>query len=309
MRYSLRRVKGDVMSFKSVWEKNNLPALEYCRIDRAAELLGCKVIDILNLADTRKIRLSLLLNELPSYPMLSDEAISALYQHYDEHNQYRRLVFSPAASMQMGFYDNSEKNISHLNTDFVYYLSGVWNFSILDENAIGGGFFQGLDKDNYRLNYSALNLTLSEFNDVIFLDDGEVSTSLSDVDFKPIDIFHSHDITALDLYLSKIEVERIYKYRGIDIANSWEDTFVRNSQNQDIIDEKPKYRTTANQATYIKFLLLMNGFSDEELRQSPQTLLDMISKKASMAKLEMPDISENTMKEWLLRAREIRQLK
>ncbi|WP_025151738.1 hypothetical protein [Morganella morganii] len=297
------------MSVKSVWDKNSLPVLEYCRIDRAAELLGCKVIDILNLADTKKIKLSLLLNELPAFPMLSEESISALYQYYDESNHYRRLVFSPAASMQMGFYDNTKKNIPDLGANPIYYLSGIWNFSILDENAIGGGFFQSLEQNSYNLDYSHLNLNLSEFNNVIFLDDGEISTALSDVDFKPIDIFYSHSITTLDLYLSRIEIERIYTCRGASIVNTWEDTFSRNSQNKEISDEKSRNRTTANQATYIKFLLLMNGFSDDDLKKSPQTLIDAISAMASKARLEMPIISENTMKDWLSRARDIKQVK
>ena len=32
----------------SIWETNNLPALEYCDLNRAANLLNCKVADLLH---------------------------------------------------------------------------------------------------------------------------------------------------------------------------------------------------------------------------------------------------------------------
>ncbi|MCC8456628.1 MULTISPECIES: hypothetical protein [Photorhabdus] len=72
------------------------------------------------------------------------------------------------------------------------------------------------------------------------------------------------------------------------------------------LEKKPTVRTTANQATYIKFLLLLNGFSEQQLKQSPQTLLDEISKRANAAKIEPPVISDKTLGDWLERARGIR---
>lgn len=43
---------------ETIWFKNNIPALEYCSVVRAAELLGCKVKDILHFAEIGGIELS-----------------------------------------------------------------------------------------------------------------------------------------------------------------------------------------------------------------------------------------------------------
>ncbi|QLY50303.1 hypothetical protein HV186_00455 [Citrobacter freundii] len=47
---------------QSLWYKNGIPALEYCTLPRAAELLGCKVSDILHLSSIGAIHLSVMLN-------------------------------------------------------------------------------------------------------------------------------------------------------------------------------------------------------------------------------------------------------
>lgn len=49
-------------SLKNLWEKHNIPAFEYCKLDRAAELLGCKVGDLLHWAETGAVELCLKFN-------------------------------------------------------------------------------------------------------------------------------------------------------------------------------------------------------------------------------------------------------
>ncbi|MFP2678619.1 hypothetical protein ACLEVS_18025 [Escherichia coli] len=46
----------------SIWQKNNIPALEYCSLPRAAELIGCKVCDILHLSTIGAVQLGIMLN-------------------------------------------------------------------------------------------------------------------------------------------------------------------------------------------------------------------------------------------------------
>ena len=46
----------------SIWETNNLPALEYCDLNRAANLLNCKVADLLHWAEIGAIELCLKFN-------------------------------------------------------------------------------------------------------------------------------------------------------------------------------------------------------------------------------------------------------
>ncbi|WP_023639901.1 hypothetical protein [Dickeya zeae] len=44
-------------NLQSIWDKNNIPALEYCKLDRATELLGCKTSDLLHWAEIGAIEL------------------------------------------------------------------------------------------------------------------------------------------------------------------------------------------------------------------------------------------------------------
>ncbi|MCL6376738.1 hypothetical protein EXT57_05100 [Pectobacterium brasiliense] len=44
-------------NLQSIWEKNNIPALEYCKLDRATELLECKINDLLHWAEIGAIEL------------------------------------------------------------------------------------------------------------------------------------------------------------------------------------------------------------------------------------------------------------
>lgn len=52
-------INGKNANPRSAWEKHGLPALEYCKLDRASELLGCKVDDLLHWAEIGAIELCL----------------------------------------------------------------------------------------------------------------------------------------------------------------------------------------------------------------------------------------------------------
>ncbi len=50
----------------NIWAERNLPALEYCNIRRAADLLNCTVSDILHWAEIEAINLCLKIDWMPS---------------------------------------------------------------------------------------------------------------------------------------------------------------------------------------------------------------------------------------------------
>lgn len=51
---------------KNLWEMNGIPELDYCGIERSAELLGCKISDLLCLAENRRIEICLKLRDFES---------------------------------------------------------------------------------------------------------------------------------------------------------------------------------------------------------------------------------------------------
>ncbi|MFS8062201.1 hypothetical protein UEF14_24100 [Klebsiella michiganensis] len=57
---------------QSIWHKNGIPALEYCTLPRASELLDCKMCDLLHLSSVGAIRLGILLNEFEASVWIGD---------------------------------------------------------------------------------------------------------------------------------------------------------------------------------------------------------------------------------------------
>ncbi len=55
---------------KSIWQQNGILPIEFCSIHRAAEILKCRIDDLLHLGEIGAIELCVLLNGLPSSLML-----------------------------------------------------------------------------------------------------------------------------------------------------------------------------------------------------------------------------------------------
>lgn len=54
----------------NVWERNNIPVIEYCNLPRAAELLNCQVIDLIHFAEIGAIEFCLELNKFEAALMM-----------------------------------------------------------------------------------------------------------------------------------------------------------------------------------------------------------------------------------------------
>ncbi|MEG1113218.1 MAG: hypothetical protein RSE65_21170 [Hafnia sp.] len=57
-----KNINSNKVQGQSIWHKNGIPVLEFCTLPRAAELLGCKVSDILHLSSIGAIHLSVMLS-------------------------------------------------------------------------------------------------------------------------------------------------------------------------------------------------------------------------------------------------------
>lgn len=62
--------------FKNIWQKNGIPTLEYCSIERAIQLLDCKRSDIIHWLLTEKIRFAVYIEEPISTEFTAIETIN-----------------------------------------------------------------------------------------------------------------------------------------------------------------------------------------------------------------------------------------
>lgn len=288
--------------FKTVWDSNGIPELEYCRIERAAELLKCSKEDIYTLAEQDLISIGVRLPKIKVMSMVPESVTNILTDSSNyppatpvDSPLRKRKKIKLGNIAEIDFKDSDKA----ADSDFYLhaYINGLWRLIPTFDKV---GFF---NESLYEFKGEYGVLMVKSFIDIPL---GGGDESITPVFFLPITSQENNpNIKESSLYITKNDINAIYEKKFTarqDISSAsaiYED---------DIAEYISKFRTTANQATYIKFLLLLNGFNDSELKQSPQTLIRSISKKATDAGIEMPIISDNTMKDWLSRAREIEQL-
>lgn len=214
----------------SVWEKHNLPVLEYCDLHRAAKLLNCKVDDLLHWAEIGAIELC-----------LKCTGFEALLEHTELTDEYRE---NPAEWVKnrfaAGYFDKylTNKRSKHLsgmmsiqgpepkindNGTFeqeyalLCYLYGIWGLIAFRYNNL----FALLKSSNAKL-VTGLNFRLKPADEDLTEDliQMKPSAELLDEFGVPIEPTPtSFTITPSDLLITRKQIEKIFNYKGKVIPN------------------------------------------------------------------------------------------
>ncbi|EPK3133338.1 hypothetical protein I9723_002540 [Morganella morganii] len=284
----------------NVWQKNGIPPLEFCSIERAAQLIDCQVSDIYHWINIGKL-----------YPAIFIEnnvdVTFSIYLKGDECDD-DVLVAAAYASVNRPSIINLHRGSE----------PGAYGDGIIEEGYKycypDGGYSHGVNR--LYLSGTICGLWLPSFYSLWRR--GDIQTIKSDNSIFPPDepddggavlvaaLDESIDVSASNLMILRKDIERIFDCGKA--GRELEKPMSLNASSEEITGQ-PKERTTANQSTYIKFLLLLSGFTNDDLMKSPATLKDIISRKARNAGIGAPEVSNNTISAWLSKARDIDVIK
>lgn len=222
------------------WFDRNIPALEYCRLPRAAELLGCNISDLLHWAEIEAIELCLKIDSMPVYVDFDSPEIS---KWFNEQLQNESITLIPRVKF-------SEKSIFQLcvsmadpeNSDLKYHLSGgdigyniqrnkdgavlgyaegLWNFFVSGLN--DEFYFELLNRECITIDFFDLGISAAD-------KDSEPVAYLRPCDFKENNFFGGIDynddlnsqevlprfitITINDLFITREQIEFIHSNKG-----------------------------------------------------------------------------------------------
>lgn len=303
---------------KSIWAEKLIPALEYCDLKRAAQILGCEVDDFLYWAEVFSIELCLQFDGMPAALNLPanttvspEEWIRNLYKSFVTSSPVLGITSTYLSdSMLSGFLpqyriDFGEKNPSDsVKYIFEYrdhpalikpliYLNGLW--AIYPYNNLYSSLRRNdsytFTRTNIRFKiadeipsfdmYTASPPTEEAYDENLMLKQPE----------KPL-----FTITKDDLLITRSQIEKIYSSIGTPMPNSVNGE-VEVYDNKNTISEK--IRVTAKQSDYIVGLLKAIGISEDEMHGSISALRAKIARKSKG--INLPDVDDNTLSTWLRR--------
>jgi hypothetical protein len=297
---------------KSVWEANNIPALEYCKLSRAAELLNCKIEDIIHFSEIGVIELSI---KLRGFEVCLNSPFEWREQaEWEEgfgpslfpysHNSPLSLflpkaeIFRPEKKRKY-FYHN-EANTALRSP--LLYLYGLWSLVIMPTKT---PFFSHLSY-GHEVSLTALELSLKEC-DIPFtemMDDNIIFVSpptehLYRNDF--LDATLNHPVVSLtvdDIYLTRKQIEKIYNGMGETLPNYINNGVVIPNKNE--ANEPPSApRLTVHQFSFIYALLKILDFSEQQIRtSSPDEINELLNKKAAKKGVSFSSPDKNTWVRW-----------
>lgn len=224
----------------NVWEKNNIPALEYCTLPRAAEILTCKISDLIHLAEIGAIEFCIALREFETSlflpfdwqdPFAWEERFPNLYHSVHKSSL---SIFRPKASLSYST-ELSEKHITyHYQNEStpglrqpLVFISGLWSLSVINTEI---SFFRKLAL-NQEVSLTALDFMLKEA-DVPFI--RNKNTDNDDVIFVLPPTEHLYPdggfldesklksiatLTVNDIFITKLQIENIYNGLGKELPN------------------------------------------------------------------------------------------
>lgn len=140
-------VKGDIVASnnQNLWEKNNIPALEYCSISRAADILKCSVNDLLHWAEIGAIEICLELNgynariALPIIEItnkINDESvIKEIYTEWFQCQLYKVFTYDDPIPIDYAPLSQIRPKwefgeISFKDGEPIIYLHGLWSLCV-----------------------------------------------------------------------------------------------------------------------------------------------------------------------------------
>ena len=266
------------MKKNNIWSEERTPVLERCSIDRAAELLHCKVEDIINLCDSGAI--SLYRNIPPTEAVtvlvtdiaLCDEALAIFKE-----NRNRRI------SSQLGFNSSHFIDVSQdiqvvkrkaAFLSFDSKVSGWWKIAPLNSHLRADGII--LNPNYFRQESKKEGIRLAH-----------------------VDLLSHSDVPSSQIYIYREDIEALFtsKITGKPLTsyNSKAD------EPDDLEYEKYQSRTTTRQSTMIVSLLEAIGISEEDMKGSTAKMEAKLKNIASKKGIAIPDVDQKTWREWLSR--------
>lgn len=262
-------------SSTNVWEKNNIPALEYCTLPRAAEILTCKVSDLIHLAEIGAIEFCIALREFEASLLLPfdwrdssewEERFPGL--HHSVHKSALSR-FRPKASLSYSK-ELSEKHITYhyQNEDSpglrrpLIFISGLWSFSVTNAEI---SFFRKLSI-NQEVSLTALDFLLKEA-DVPFINN--TSTGSDEVIFVSPPTEHLYPdggfldesklkniatLTINDIFLTKKQIEKISNGLGVELPNYINGGVINPTKG---VDDSEQYACNVNQNKVGEFIEML----------------------------------------------------
>ncbi|MGY9520967.1 hypothetical protein ACTM6F_06120 [Citrobacter freundii] len=304
---------------ESVWKAKGIAELKYCKVERAAEILQCKLEDIFHWAYTGKIQICIKVHDLPCKLLFPSLAYS---QHHDllmflvkymaaerpsevikeyHPDSYANSLVSVYPETVFDFHDENDvikiAEILSEASGYPFRIDGLW---VVDSSYFCEDY---LFSEPPVLGKFVSNdfLMMAKMVDVLEMDMPSSSKDLfltTSFSLKSPDHIDEEDFKAMvgvldspitlsvkNLYLTKGQIENIYQAGA---NGSW---------NIDSLDnDEKKVRITTKQSTFTVALMRKLGFSDNDLQGSITSLRNKIAREIPDA--IVPD-DDKSMIEWL----------
>lgn len=215
---------------QSIWQKNGIPAPEYCSLPRAAELMGCKVSDILHLSTIGAVQLGVLLNEFEAAVWMKDsiditKSATGWYEDLISAGRIDPIGWlaspdSPLSQLRFEIDYDDKKSAHRLFRDeeaefrdnlLLARLSGLWSFQ--------SHFEWESAMNNFGVS------SIAKLGLVFYPADTPFSQASIKARLRgekiPYEISYGAlvDITPSDIYLSRTQIEKIYNNIGKELPN------------------------------------------------------------------------------------------
>jgi hypothetical protein len=311
----------------NIWERNNIPALEYCSLTRAAELLTCPASDLLHLGQIGAIEFCLSLHRFEAY--LPD--IGMFHQSEEENDtKFKNSLseweadhppilgeyisrsplsrFTPKTTFSIRPIDTErfKRFYHHENTPGlkspIVLLSGLWALSV---RFLPFTFFPTLRK-NQSVDLTALEISFKEADAVFSFaaygsDDYVMMPNPVNEHLYPNKLLDEERVKSIatisphDLFLTRQQIEKVDKHIGT-IMPSYVNGMVLRPDDENKI-EKP--RETIHQFNFMHSLLMIAGITDVELRElSPTEFGKKIAQLAASKGVAITIPDEKTLADW-----------
>lgn len=280
----------------NIWEKNSIPPLPWCSLNRAATLLKCELSDFSAWMNH--------LNPMIEFKQSSVEGTLTVtlnnydnpYEYGDISKEYIDLIpvasrggLNPTSPMidTAFIIDKNKKTL-----DFVGYFDGM--ASVLEGMyLIENDELMVLPQDLF------CEIPIAKLGAPYVGEDRPV-LSVDDILIRPV-YAYCYDAQPIvlsmnDVYLSREDIELIYNcgVQGIDLP---EDRLTVSES----IKAKPKIRETAKQSRFIAYLINALGVKQDELKTlSIKNIMDRLSHMANEVKF--PDVTDDSLRDWLEKA-------